>query len=137
MNDLEIHDSAEKIRDPQERAAFIKQACAGDADRIARVEQMLGVDSVPDGGLPPVDKWVDRDPGSAPSSDPLVGQSIGGVRFVRVISEGSMGRVVSPHPVALLPAPFRSFSLFRYSLSGTGFPRPRAASHHGERRSSL
>ena len=93
MNDLEIHDSAEKIRDPQERAAFIKQACAGDADRIARVEQMLGVDSVPDGGLPPVDKWVDRDPGSAPSSDPLVGQSIGGVRLVRVISEGGMGRV--------------------------------------------
>ena len=36
INDLEIHDSAEKIRDPQERATFIKQACAGDADHSSR-----------------------------------------------------------------------------------------------------
>ena len=57
MNEIEIHDEALRITDPDARRAYLDRACGGDGTLRARVEAMLGITEVPESflGKPLVD----------------------------------------------------------------------------------
>jgi len=103
MDERSIVGQALAIADETERQRFIATSCAGDPALRARVEERIRqateqtADRSPSGqNVPGVPPGVGSDGGGMPESrfrDPLVGLSIGGVRIVRMISEGGMGRV--------------------------------------------
>jgi serine/threonine protein kinase len=82
-------------REAAERAAFLGQACGGDATLRAEVEALLEHDSqVTDGFLrPPEPPTGVRPPGPVTGPDPFVGQTIGKYRVKAVIAAGGMGAV--------------------------------------------
>jgi WD40 repeat protein/serine/threonine-protein kinase RIO1 len=89
MNDFVILGEALDIADPVARRKYLDQACGDDTALRARVEEMLaseGLKSICDAVPESREDVTGHD-------DPLIGQSIGGVKLVRVISEGGMGRV--------------------------------------------
>ncbi len=93
MNELEIHDAALAISDPVARWKYLDEACGENVSLRERVEAMLSL-SASSGGLPSVYPGVPESVSTgAAQIDPLLGQSLGGVKLVRVISEGGMGRV--------------------------------------------
>src|SRR3954467_5136717 len=76
---------------PEERAAFLERACAGDAIRRARVEALLRAYEAAGnflGGHPPPDSVVTVD---QPTEHP--GAVIGSYKLVEQIGEGGMGLV--------------------------------------------
>ncbi len=96
MTEDEILAAALRITDPAERSRFIERSCGGDAALAARIATLLVAAAEEATGL--LQPAADDPPGRgslsrSSSSDPLIGQSIGGVKLVRMISEGGMGRV--------------------------------------------
>ena len=94
QNALAIFDTALAIADPATRKRYLDEACAGDAPLRARVEAMLAISDASTsglGGLPEINRPTPLPSPSVP--DRLLGSVIGGVKLVRVISEGGMGRV--------------------------------------------
>lgn len=91
MNELEIHDAAFAITDLEARRKYLDEACGGDRALRSKVEAMLALGEssieIPGPIMP------EAGGAGAVQIDPLLGQSIGGVKLVRVISEGGMGRV--------------------------------------------
>jgi len=101
-NERAISEAAIQIPDPTERARYVEQACRGDESLRVKVEELLRLaaekttDLLPPEVGSPVPKPGSPGNGSSRSSrssDPLIGQSIGGVKLVRLINEGGMGRV--------------------------------------------
>jgi serine/threonine protein kinase/TolB-like protein/Tfp pilus assembly protein PilF len=99
---------------PDERAAFLSQACSGDVVLLQEVESLLAMhassDHVLDSGIGIVAaRLLDED-----EAAPLAGQILGSYRVIREIGRGGMGEVYLAHdtrldrPVAikLLPAAF-------------------------------
>lgn len=96
MNPLEIYNQAAEITDPAARRRYLDEACGEDAALRRRVEEMLGLPTVPPdqrhgpweigGGV--------RGPGPA-APDPWIGSTVGGVRIEYEIGRGGMGRVYS------------------------------------------
>jgi len=98
MNPLEIHDKALSIIDPESRREYLDQACGGDSLLRGRVEAMLGISEFPPDDDPPNESagpgHGDTEESESPRGrDPLLGQSVGGVKLVRLINKGGMGRV--------------------------------------------
>ncbi|MFM7521064.1 MAG: serine/threonine-protein kinase, partial [Planctomycetota bacterium] len=102
MSEREIFEAAIQIADQADRDRFVEKACGGNATLRAKVEELLKLaaqkttDLLPPAGGSPEPKAASPGGGSSrtsKSADPLIGQSIGGVKLVRVISEGGMGRV--------------------------------------------
>ena len=88
---------------PEERAAFLADACGSDAELRAEVESLLEHDSrAADGFLLPPEPPPDS--GSAVAAgqpDPLVGSHVGSFHIKQVIASGGMGTVyeaVQEHP---------------------------------------
>ena len=94
MNALEIYNQAEEITDPAARRRYLDEACRGDVALRARVEEMLGLSTVPAEVLPDLSQFLadPRGPGDA-APDPWIGYTVGGVRLERVVGHGGMGRV--------------------------------------------
>ena len=93
MNAIEIFEKALAFTDEESRRAFLDQACAGNAALRHRVEAMLGA-SISDSFLrEPIIPPPQGIENAAAEADPLLGAIVGGVRIVRLISEGGMGRV--------------------------------------------
>jgi len=96
MTEDEILAAALRITDPAERSLFIERSCGGDAALAARIATLLMAAADEATGLmePAAEGPAGRASSKRPAfTDPLIGQSIGGVKLVRMISEGGMGRV--------------------------------------------
>ena len=84
-------------RPPADRAAFLDQACAGDAGLRARIEKMLAAPSHLGGFLDPPPAPAAPDPGRTGSQEPPAaapGAVIAGrYKLLQRIGEGGMGSV--------------------------------------------
>ena len=80
---------------PAERAAFVADACGGDAELRSEVESLLAQDQQvsPDFMRPPEPPPEVRQTASPSGPDPLLGERIGGFRIKSVIASGGMGTV--------------------------------------------
>ena len=96
MNALDIYNQAEEITDPAARRRYLDEACRGDVALRARVEEMLGLSTIPAEVLPDLSQVLadPRGPSDA-APDPWIGYTVGGVRLERVVGHGGMGRVYS------------------------------------------
>ena len=103
----ELHFTALALGSPEERAAFLEGACAGDVETRARVERLLEAHSKM-GAFLEEPAWVNvrtlaiQKDGHDREKSSLLGQTIGPYELVEVISEGGMGLVFlaqQTHPV--------------------------------------
>jgi len=91
----QIRDLFEAVleRTPQERAAFLDRACAGDAALRAEVEALLSLDASAEGFLDTSAVEMARAGRSDRSAESLVARRIGPYQVVREIGHGGMGTV--------------------------------------------
>lgn len=77
--------------DPDQRPAYLEEACAGDESLLSEVESLLAYVSK-DGGLidQPIVETAFR---AAPKNESLIGQSIGQYKILSVLGKGGMGEV--------------------------------------------
>ena len=91
MSEEEIFHQARARTDPEQRAAYLEQACGGDATLRASVEALLRADVGATGFMarPPADPDATLDPptGERP------GTVIGPYKLLQKIGEGGMGTV--------------------------------------------
>src|SRR5262249_46568082 len=91
MSEEEIFHQALARPDPEERAAYLQQACGGDAPLRAAVEELLragvGAPGFMGGRPPGVGATVDVPTGEGP------GAAIGPYKLLQEIGEGGMGTV--------------------------------------------
>src|SRR2546421_304366 len=79
---------------PDERAAFLAKACAGDEDLRREVESLLAHDDSKDNLVgAAVEQAVEHLPQESASSGDLVGQKVGPYAITGLIGTGGMGRV--------------------------------------------
>ncbi len=82
-------------RQPEQRAAFLLEACEGDTAWMAEIESLIAHDEQARVGfMRPPEFHLQSHQGGAPEGpDPRVGTSIGGYRIKSVIASGGMGTV--------------------------------------------
>jgi WD40 repeat protein len=92
MTEREIFEKVFSILDPAERTRALVEACQGDTELCARVDELIRLADMRTSGLLNP-SWGHGSSHQSGTPDPLINQSIGGVKLVRVINEGGMGRV--------------------------------------------
>jgi tetratricopeptide (TPR) repeat protein/serine/threonine protein kinase len=90
-----LFDAARRIADPDRRAAYLRQACRGDAALRGRVERLLrAVEQDP--------KFLEAPAAELSAAADAPGRTIGPFKLLQLIGEGGMGRVYmaeQEHPV--------------------------------------
>ncbi len=92
MTEEEIFTAAVTKRDPAERAAYLDQACAGDANLRGSVESLLAAADHPDSFLEQPVSFLEETLQYAPVAE-APGTVIGPYKLLEQIGEGGMGVV--------------------------------------------